>query len=380
MGLWMDQVTRGWLMYELTGSTVELGLVQGIRVIPLLVLSPVAGTMADRYGRKRQLISSQVVHAAMNAILGGLVITGNVHPWHIYATGLIVAIVGVFELPARQSMLSDAVDKGHLANAIGLNSIAFNASRSVGPALAGALIALYGTGGSYVVQAAVYCLCTVWTVQLRVRDKAPVAEGAEARSFAGSTFDGWRYVFSHQTIRTALAVLMIAAFFAMPFSTLLPVFARDILQTGPTGQGFLLTAMGVGGVSGSFLIASIGDRVPKGPAIIAGAISYGLAVMALGHSTWFPVSLALMLVIGVANVGAATLVQTIVQSAAAATMRGRVMGMFQQVQVAITAGAVLVGALAAVVGAQNALALTGAMCVAGTAVMLVAVPHLRRMR
>src|SRR5438093_3375373 len=163
---WMDQVTRGWLMYDLTNSPLQLGLVSAIRAVPLILFSVLAGVVADRYGRKAQLVISQVTNAVLNFILGFLVLTGQVHPWHVYATGILAGVVMAFQQPARQAMLSDLVDEAHLTNAIGLNSMVFNASRSIGPAIAGLIIASHGTAGSYIIQGLIYALATIWTLQL----------------------------------------------------------------------------------------------------------------------------------------------------------------------------------------------------------------------
>src|SRR4029450_6725813 len=147
-------------------------------------------------------------------ILAVLVLSGRVEPWHLYATGLMAAIVQVFQQPARQALVPESVDRTRLTNAIGLNSIAFNVSRSLGPALAGGLIALLGAGGSYLVQAGIYGLTTYWTAALHLPNRAPSTGGAGQRrpSFLASTAEGWRYIVRHQTIRTARLTGMMAQF------------------------------------------------------------------------------------------------------------------------------------------------------------------------
>jgi MFS family permease len=383
MAQWMDQVARGWLLYDLTGSPLQLGLVGTLRIFPLLFLSPIAGTMADRYGRKTQLIVSQSVNVLTNALLGILILQGGVEPWHIYATGLVSSVVQVFQVPPRQAMVPESVDRAHLTGAIGLNSIAFNMSRTLGPAIAGAVIAIIGPGGSYLTQGAIYLLSTAWTVQLRLPNRAPTstaAHGHGGRSFVGSTVDGWRYIAHHATIRTALLVSALVSVFGFSVTTLLPVFAKDVLEAGPTGQGFLLAAMGVGAVASAFLVASIGDRIHKGLAMVGGVALYGLTAVAFAMSPWLIVSMALMLVNGVCNVAATTLVQTVLQAESAPGMRGRVMGAYQQHHVLIAAGGLTAGALATVWGAQATVGWFGAVCAAAALLLLVAVPHIRTIR
>ncbi|HEY1267502.1 MAG TPA: MFS transporter, partial [Candidatus Binatia bacterium] len=167
MSTWMDQVTRGWLIYELTDSPLQLGLVRGIQAIPLLLLLPVAGTIADRYSRKVQVWIAQAIDGLMHALLSLLILTDSIEPWHVYTTAVVMAVDQTFLQPARAAMVADAVPRSSLTNAIGLNSLVFNVSRSTGPALAGVLIAGYGTGGAYAVQALFCLFATVWTGQLR---------------------------------------------------------------------------------------------------------------------------------------------------------------------------------------------------------------------
>src|SRR5262245_37492708 len=140
MGTWMDQVTRGWLIYELTDSALQLGLVRGIQAIPFLLLSPVAGSVADRYSRKMQVVLTQIANGIVLAATAALIFTGQIRPWHVYVTAVLIAIVQVFLQPARAALISDSVPPNNLTNAIGLNAVVFNAARSTGPALAGVLI------------------------------------------------------------------------------------------------------------------------------------------------------------------------------------------------------------------------------------------------
>ncbi|HYA31055.1 MAG TPA: MFS transporter, partial [Acidobacteriota bacterium] len=166
MSFWMDQVSRGWLIYELTDSALQLGMVRGVQAIPTLFLSPVAGSTADRFSRKKQILIAQIVDATMYAALTVLILTGMIQPWHVYVSAFVMAIDQTFLQPARAAIIADSVPRSHLTNAIGLNSIIFNVARSTGPALAGVLIAKCGTIGSFTTQALFLCLATLWTVQL----------------------------------------------------------------------------------------------------------------------------------------------------------------------------------------------------------------------
>jgi predicted MFS family arabinose efflux permease len=280
-----------------------------------------------------------------------------------------MAIVQTFQQPSRAAIISDVVPTKNLTNAIGLNSIIFNVARSTGPALAGVLIAGFGTGGAYGTQAVFYLLATFWTLRLRAKERlAGVAPGRSGHgvSFGQSIIEGWKFSWRNETVRTALLVTMFASLFIVPFTTLLPVFARDILAVGSTGQGFLLTAMGVGALGSAVIIATFGDRMPRGLFMLGGVALYGVSVVAFAASPWFQLSMVLMVIVGFANVCSHALVQTVIQAYSPREFRGRAIALFHMGQVVMTVGSMGIGSLAAVCGTEWAVVLMGA---AGTLAM-----------
>ena len=362
MAFWMDQVTRSWLIYELTNSTVQLGLVRGVQAIPILLLSPLAGSTADRYSRKRQILVTQTCDGVTYAVIALLIAGGGVESWHVYASAVIMAIDQTFLQPARAAIIADAVPRNRLANAIGLNSMIFNLARSTGPALAGVLIASVGIAGAYGSQAAFCVLATLWTLQLRGETSfSGAAENGSGRdtSLRQSVIEGWKFSWQNQTVRAALLITMLASLFVVPFVTLLPVFARDILGVGATGQGLLLTAMGIGALGSAVVIAGFGDRMPRGIFMLGGVVVYGLSLVAFAASPWFSLSMALMVIIGFTNVCSHALVYTVIQTYSPSELRGRTMAIFQLGQVVMTVGSIIIGSLAAFLGAQWAVALMG---------------------
>jgi MFS family permease len=379
----MDQVARGWLMYELTDSAVQLGLVRGVQALPVLLLSPVAGTVADRYSRKRLVIVAQTLDGLMFGAIALLIFTGQIQPWHVYVTAFSMAIVQTFQQPSRAAMVADAVPPDHLINAIGLNSVVFNVARSVGPAIAGLLIAMFGTAGAYTAQAAFYLFATVWTAQLRLGEGSHSSARGHTRhgvSFAQSVLEGWKFSWKNETVRTGLLITMFASFFIIPFTTLLPVFARDLLGIGATGQGLLLTAMGVGALCSAVLMASLGDRLPRGIFMLGGVTLYGISVIAFAASPWFEVSLVLMAIVGISHVSSHGLVQTVIQTYSPSELRGRTMAVFQMSHVVLTLGSMLIGVLAALVGARWAVALMGAAGALAIVAIHIALPRARFIR
>ena len=383
MATWMDQVSRGWLMYELTDSALQLGLVRGVQALPVLLLSPVAGSVADRYPRKMQVIVAQVLDGLMFATIALLIITGRIQPWHVYVTAFAMAIVQTFQQPSRAAMVADAVPPSHLINAIGLNSVVFNVARSTGPALAGLLIAVYGTAGAYAAQAVFYLFATVWTAQLRLEQRSAAKtrqHSGHGASFGQSILEGWKFSWKNETVRTGLLITMFASFLIIPFTTLLPVFARDLLGIGATGQGLLLTAMGVGALCSAVLIASLGDQLPRGAFMLGGVTLYGISVIAFAVSPWFELSLLLMVIVGLAHVSSHALVQTVIQTYSPSEFRGRTMAIFQMSHVMLTLGSMIIGLLAGLAGARWAVALMGAAGALSMFAIHLALPRARFIR
>lgn len=383
MATWMDQVARGWLLYELTNSTLQLGLVRGVQAIPILLLSPLAGSAADRYSRKMQVLVAQVVDGLLYAIVAVLIFSGRIEPWHVFATAFGMSIVQAFQQPSRAAMIGDSVPVKHLTNAIGLNSIIFNVSRSAGPAVAGFLIAVMGTGGSYTAQAVCYLLATIWTMQLSSgRSASSGAHGKQAHneSFRQSIVEGWKFSWRNEAVRASLLIVVCASLFIIPFMTLLPVFARDVLHVGATGQGLLLSAMGIGALFSSVLIASFGDRVPRINVMLVGVTLYGFIIAAFAISTWFSLSVILMGLVGVVHVTSHALAQTVIQTYSPSEFRGRTMALYHMTHVVLLVGGILIGALASWIGAQWA---TASLSLAGALSMIAiyfALPRARSIR
>ncbi len=383
MGTWMDQVARGWLMYQLTNSTLQLGLVRGVQAIPILLLSPLAGSAADRYSRKMQVLMAQVVDGLLYGLVAALIFAGRIEPWHVYVTAIGMSVVQAFQQPSRAAMIGDAVPVKQLTNAIGLNSIIFNVSRSAGPAVAGVLIAAAGTRGAYTAQAVCYFLATIWTLQLRGGGSSPSrsrGKQGDDESFGQSIIEGWKFSWRNEAVRVSLLIVAFSSIFIIPFMTLLPVFARDVLHVGATGQGILLSAMGLGALFSSVLIASFGDRMPRINFMLVGVTLYGMIIAAFAFSPWFELSVLLMGLVGVVHVTSHALAQTVIQTYSPTEFRGRTMALYHMTHVILLAGGILIGALASWIGAQWA---TASLSLAGAASMIVIFlmfPHARSIR
>jgi MFS family permease len=384
MATWMDQVARGWLIYELTDSAFQLGLVRGIQAIPILLLSPLAGSTADRYSRKMQVLVAQIVDGLLYGVIALLIFTGQIQPWHVYVTAFGMSIVWTFQQPSRAAMVGDAVPLNQLTNAVGLNSIVFNVARSAGPALAGFLIAVYGTAGSYTAQAIFYLLATIWTVQLRSGERPRAGshggDPAHKESLGQSIIEGWKFSWRNEAVRASLLIVVFASLFIIPFMTLLPVFARDILKVGANGQGLLLSAMGVGALFSSVLLASFGDRLPRVNLMLGGVTLYGIIIVAFAASPWFELSLVLMGIVGIVHVTSHALAQTVIQTYSPSDFRGRTMAVFHMTHVVLLVGGIFIGAFSSFVGAQWAAASMSIVGALAVLAIYLAMPRARLIR
>jgi MFS family permease len=381
LGFWMDELSRGWLIYQITDSMVQLGFARGVQFVPLLLFAPFAGTFADRYSRRTLLLFAQGMSAVIFAVLALLIYAHVVQPWHVYVAAVCSGLMQVIQQPARSSLVSDTVPPELLTNAIGLTSMIFNGARLIGPALAGAIIAFSDTGGAYAVQAFSLFIATVWAVKLRgVPRSAEFKAQMQRETYVESILKGWRYAWSHQTVRAGILCTTVVSLFVFPFTTMLPVFARDILDVGAGGQGMLLAAMGGGAVVSSIMITLSGHRWTRGKVMLDASLIYGLMAVALAVSPYYWSSLLVMALAGLCHVHANALVHTVVQTYSSAEYRGRSMALFNMSQMLSTAGSMLIGVLAAWLGPRGAVAAMGLTGAAGIVLLILLMPAARKIK
>ena len=346
LGQWMDSITRGYLIYHITSSPLQLGLAAAMRGIPLFLFGIVAGALADRSGRKAQLIVAQVTNAVLNLILATLVLTNRVQPWHVYVTGFLAGTVQAFQNPARQTLVSDVAGPRHLLNALALNSMALNSSRAVGPAFAGLLIATVGVHGSYYVQAFMFLLATMWTIQMRIPERSPESARVAREPLFQSIKAGFAYVRTNSNIRTQLILALGPLTLGMPFTNMMPIFARDVLHGGAQLQGFLLSAFGIGSLLGALVVASIPRRHAYALPAVIGAVVFSLTLFFFGLSHWVWLSLACTFISGIFMTTYQTQNQALLQLSAPRHIRGRVMSFYLINRATVPIGTLFAGALA----------------------------------
>jgi MFS family permease len=379
LGQWMDQTSRSWLIYHLTNSPMQLGIVSAARGLPMLLFGIVAGVVADRYGRKAQLIIAQVTNAILNVVLATLILTGRIEVWHVYVTAFLAGTVQAFQQPARQALISDLVGEKHLLNAIALNSGALNLSRSVGPAICGILIEAWGVDVSYYVQAAFYAFATVWTMQIKIPESSVSAgnyNNARDRSFFDSAKDGFAYIASHRLILALMILGLAPVLLGMPYTSLMPIFAIDVLHGDAGTQGLLLATVGFGALTGALTIASLGRKQGNGKLMIMGAAGFGLSLVLFSRSPVLQIAMVFTFLAGLSNTSYGSQNQTIIQTLTPPALRGRVLGVLLLNRGLGPIGSLLAGALASWFGGPWAVTIMGSSCFLLAVGVAIAVPAL----
>src|SRR5256885_12842098 len=358
IGTWLQQVAMGWLAYRLSGSAWLLGLIGFCSNIAIFVLAPLAGILSDR-GNKRTLITlTQAVMLGQAVLLAVLTASGLVQVWHIVALALVLGVASAFDLPLRQSLLVDLVeDKTHLPNAIALNSFMVNTARVLGPAMAGVLVAAFGEAMCFELNAAsfVFVLIALW----RMRWPAGQAQHAHP-GFWESWREGARYAFGFLPIRVNLILLAVVAWTITPYTSLMPVFAKDVYGGDAHTLGLLLSAAGVGALAGSLYLA--GRATVRGLyRVIPIAAGVGGACMfAFAWCRFLPLALVLMLFVGAGVIMAAASTNTILQTIVDPDKRGRLMSFYTMSFFGVAPfGNLAAGALVNTVGEQVTFACNG---------------------
>lgn len=355
-GMWIQQVSISWLTYDLTGSAFLLGAVNGFRSVPLLLLGPFGGVAADRLDRKNLMLWTQLFLVLVSAIFATVILTGQTHIWNIILFTLLTGVAWAFNMPVRQSLVPNLVPRHDLQKAIAFNSAGFNITRIIGPSLAGLMIAGIGIAGNFYLQALAYVGVAAMIRMMNV----PKSQRADREvSVTKNLAEGLRYVIHHPTLRYQMALALIPVVIAMPFASLMPIFASDILAVGPGGFGLLMAAPGVGALIGTLIIASLGNTKHKGQMLFFGIMGMGLSLVFFSQSRHFTLSLILLILTGAFQIAYMTTNNTVLQMSTSDEFRGRVMGIYMLNQGLMPLGSLIAGIMASAWGAPLTVALMG---------------------
>ena len=356
-GQWIQQATIGWLTYQLTGSPFLLGAVNGFRSLPMLLLAPFAGVAADRFERKRIMLTTQVALVIATATFATIIVTGRLEVWHLFAFTLLTGVGWTFNMPVRHSVVPNLVPHQDLMNAMALNSAGFNLSRILGPTIAGVLIATVGAGENFYIQSVAYLGVTLMVIQANI----PPASRSASHSVRANLLEGAQFIWKHPTLRAQMTLALAPVVIALPYSALLPIFARDVLQVGPEGFGLLMAAAGLGAVIGTLTLASLASVERKGQLLLASVFGLGISLILFSFSRSFPLSLLLLVLVGAVQMVYFTTNQTIIQLTTPDELRGRVMGVYMLNQGLLPLGSLFAGALADLLDAPTAVLIMGTL-------------------
>jgi MFS family permease len=359
-GDWMDQVAFAWLMWELTNSAGYLGLLAFFRGIPILFFTLFGGALADRFERRRLMQVTQSFAMVLALLLAALVYTGVVQVWQVLVIAALRGVMMSVNLPTRQALLSDIVDREHLANAIALNSATRNVTRIVGGSLGGVLITLVGTAGVFLLNGLSFIILIVALAAMTI---PPLVHTGPPQSILRSIGDGFAYLRGHETLRTLMILALAPMLFGMPYISLLPVFADDVLGIGNEGYGLLLSCTGVGALIGALTVASMGEYRRRGQLLLIIMIWYGVMLILFSRSTVPVLSYVLLFGVGAGQTGYLAFNMTLLQTHASDEMRGRVISFFYLNRGLVPLGTVAAGFAAQVFGVQPTVTAMGAMVV-----------------
>jgi len=377
VGTWMQVVAIGWLVYHLTNSALLLGLVGFFSQIPSFVLTPFTGVFVDRWNRHRILVITQTLSMIQAFALAFLTLTGTINILSIILLSLSLGLINAFDMPARQAFIIEMVEKKEdLPNAIALNSSLVNVARFIGPAVAGLLVAAVGEGFCFLINGISYVAVIIALLAMKVNK---ITERVSINNIPKEIKEGFKYSFGFAPIRSILLLLGLVSLVGMPYTVLMPIFAKDILHGGAHTLGFLMAAAGIGALVGGIYLASRKSvlGLVKILTFATGIFGLGLIIFAFSKNLYF--SLSMMLVSGFGMLLQIAASNTLLQTITEDDKRGRVMSFFTMAFMGMSPfGNLIAGAMADKIGAPNTVLISGVICIIGAIIFLTRLPSLRK--
>jgi len=375
VGTWMQMAAQAWLVYELTDSSLALGLVGACGTAPMLLFALPAGVVADRLSKRNILLVTQSIAMLQAFALAALVYSGAIQVWHVMVLAAFLGTSNSFDMPARHAMVIELVGREDVLNAVSLNSSAFNSGRIVGPALAGVLIGVVGTAVCFLVNGVSFVATIIALAGIAPRPPRPEAQGKMLPQIR----DGLIWAKGQPVVRGLLGMIAVASVFAMSYATLLPVFARDVFHRGPAGYGFLMSAYAVGALTSALLLTAFGDRWPLGRLATIGSYWFPLALAAVALSPRYGVAVVALFLTGVGMMLFNAVSNTMLQTLSPDELRGRVMSLRTLLFAGMMPlGALQMGAVGEWLGPRAAVGIGAAVCFAAAFVAYWLVPGVRR--
>jgi MFS family permease len=378
IGTWIQQIATPWLVYHVTGSIVLLGVVSFAGQIPTFLLAPFAGVMTDRWNRYRILLITQTLSMVQALLLALLFFTGSIEIWQIIVLSVLLGCVNAFDTPARQSFFIQMIEKKEdLGNAIALNSTMVNAARLLGPTIAGILIAFTLEGICFLINGISYLFVIGSLMSMKI---AQWKKPEQNTRLIQELKDGFSYVFNFAPIKYIILLLGLASLMGMPFTVLMPVFAKEILGGGSHTFGFLMGASGVGALAAALYLASRKSVIGLFRRIPIASVIFALGLIIFSFSRVFALSMAVMVIAGFGMMLQMAASNTIIQTIVDDDKRGRVMGFYTMAFMGIAPfGSLLAGGLAQAIGAPYTILVGGLTVLVGAIFFAIRLPKLRKM-
>lgn len=374
-GTYIQSIAQAWLVYRLTGSAALLGLVAFSGQISVFILAPFTGVVIDNRSRRQVLVATQVAAMLLSFALAVLTLTGRVQLWHVFTLAALLGVVNAFDFPARQAFVAELVAKEDLLSAITLNSSMINSARTIGPGVAGLLVAAIGEGWCFFANAVSYIAVIAGLFLIRVEPRRL----GRAHPFRTGIAEAFNFVRKTGPVGGLLLLLGLISFMGMRFEVLLPVYAQQVLHGGPGVFGLLMGASGIGAILGSLALAALGDVRWLADWIGYTAAGFGASLILLSLSHSFELSSGLMMLIGFTMVAQLDASNTLVQRIVPDDLRGRVMAIWTMMLTGLAPfGSLLLGVLAQHFGTQKTLRAGGVACVMGAIAFGFALPILER--
>jgi MFS family permease len=362
IGTWMQRTAVIWIVYILTHSTFMLGVTYFATQFPSFLLSLFGGVVSDRYNRFKVLLTTQVASMIQSLVLAVIVLVGHYTVWEIISLGIILGIINAFDVPARQSLVFEMIDdKDDLPNALALNSSMVNLSRLIGPAIAGIVLEKLGGGVCFFLNAASFV--AVITSLLLMRLPVYVPKPRTQKVFADLK-DGLVYLKRNPTLASLILMLALMSLMVLPFSTLLPVYAKEIFKGNASTFGIIDSFIGLGALSGAIFLASVKPGRNLRKILLINTVVFGAGLILFSHETNYPIALVFAMAAGFGMMNQTTVTNTLLQTGSAPNMRGRVISFFAMSFFGMQPlGSLMIGSISQVIGTKVTLMSEGIVAI-----------------
>lgn len=378
IGTWMQMTAVAWLVWRLSHSAWMLGVVGFVSRIPTFVMAPFAGVLVDRVNRYRLVVITQVLSMVQALMLAGLMYSGKIEMWHIIALSFMLGVINALDVPARQSLLVQMIDKrDDLNNAIALNSSMVNGARLIGPSVGGLIIAASNEALCFLINGLSFIAVIASLLMMRLQPNARVSKHT---AILDNLREGFRYAFGFPPIRSLLLLLALVSLTGAAYPALLPIFAQKILHGDARTQGFLVSSAGIGALTGALYLAGRQNARGLLQVIAWSPIVFGVSLIAMGLSSTLWLTLVIMPVIGFGLMVQLASTNTVLQTIVDDDKRGRVMSFYSMAFMGtVPLGSLLAGTMANFIGAQLTVIICGICCIIGSIDFYHRLPALRQL-